>query len=158
MSHPPIRLDMADVIAKWDRAQEHLKTLNNAVRSFFDDDPYTIATEPDHEQRCHVVRLVNPGSVPMRAWSVLIGDCVHNLRCTLDYIAWQLAGSDLNDRATQFPVCDTPHRFNSFAGRRLTRLSSSAMTFLECLQPYQGRNENRPIWAIDTIEKLDIAR
>jgi len=45
--------------------------------------------------------------------SLMIGDCVHNMRAALDYIAWELAGYDIKETTTMFPICGTADEFNT---------------------------------------------
>src|SRR5690349_9702856 len=37
-------------------------------------------------------------------WGVLIGDRVHNLRTSLDHVAWQAAGSSDAPSGTEYPI------------------------------------------------------
>jgi hypothetical protein len=150
-----VSVQMADVMAKRNRAQEHLQALDSAIDAFFEVKPYTTSVEPNQERGCHVVRLMDPTPIPQREWGVLIGDCVHNLRCTLDYIAWQLAGSNMADGSTVFPICGGPRQFRTRRKKRLTQLPESAVALIRCLQPYNTGNPFASSLAL--IENLDVA-
>ena len=52
-------------------------------------------------------RSHNAPDLPGEDWALRIGDCIHNLRAALDYIAWRLAGSRPTDTQTQFPIFNT---------------------------------------------------
>jgi len=103
---------------KLDRAYEHSKALEDEATGWIKAKPYGIVDEPDpettpdwvsarhHHRRFRVTR-VDP--VPDR-FSILIGDCVHNLRSALDHLALALARRHTPSmtadeiRGSEFPI------------------------------------------------------
>jgi hypothetical protein len=83
-------------------------------------------------------------------WGLLIGDCVHCARSTLDHLAYQLAilglGRDLADeeaRRVQFPLYENPEAFRGNRGR-ISDLRRDCQERIEQLQPYHSWDDT--IW------------
>ena len=69
---------------------------------------------------------------------VIVGDFLHNLRCVLDHLVWQLVelnGVKPGDH-NQFPIFDTPAAYNEKAGRYLRGVASDHRALIEGFQPY----------------------
>jgi hypothetical protein len=100
-------MTLDDCRAKLRRAKEHFQVIEGQIRSFLEPNPYRIVVERP-AQRQYVVRIANePPAIPAEDWALIIGDCVHNIRASLDYVAWQLAGARQSDTATMFPIFET---------------------------------------------------
>ncbi len=135
--------------AKWERARTHLASLRDEIRAFLEDHPYEIVPEPDHETVEYVFRVYGIEPTPPHLGPV-IGDVLHNLRCALDHLVYELAlvgvgqtfpaRSDLTDdeaRSCEFPICAAPEAFESRRGKiRLLRVGEQ--TRIEELQPYNS--------------------
>src|SRR5260370_40854892 len=72
--------------------------------------------------------------------SVLIGDCVHNLRSALDYLVLQLAGlegkSEDAETKTAFPICLNPESCKNATKKRIDQfISADALKAIEQYQP-----------------------
>lgn len=53
--------------------------------------------------------VVVPPFQPDAEWSVVIGDCIQNLRAALDHVAWSLTPVDIRTsfpKRPQFPIFD----------------------------------------------------
>ncbi|MGO8905512.1 MAG: hypothetical protein ACLQMH_07815 [Solirubrobacteraceae bacterium] len=94
----------------------HRQTLGAEIKNFLDRD--------DPEPPLHL--------------GVIVGDILHNLRCVLDHLVWQLV--ELNGRKpgehNQFPIFDTPKAYKEKAGRYLRGVASEHKTLIETFQPY----------------------
>jgi hypothetical protein len=78
---------------KIERAKEHIQNFDSAKRIFLESNPYVVASRylPDFgEQGQTVYHLAKAVAIPERL-SLIAGDAIHNLRCALDYLAYQLA-------------------------------------------------------------------
>lgn len=142
--------------AKIRRAREHFDVLESKINAFLNPNPYRVAV--DHTvPNLYVVRIDNePPELPFEEWGLLIGDCVHNLRCALDYIAWQLAGSDPGDRMTLFPIFETVYGWNRPKSKsRRAKLPLCAISMMQAMQPYQAKNP--PKTALNGLRLLDDA-
>ena len=141
--------------AKVGWAQHHLDTFKGHVETFLKGHQYLAIGEPDAERGCYVARLKNPPPIPATEWALMIGDCVHNTRAALDFLAWELAGADPEDRETYFPICLTRESFRSTGERRIAALHEEARTLIEQIQPYHTSDPPKHgLWA---LHQLDIA-
>src|SRR5688500_2689164 len=84
---------------KLDRAREHLDSFEVEIGAWLITEPYGIVDEPDPEPppqpvpdgyRPRRFRIVRSAGVPARL-SLLIRDCLFNLRAALDHLAFALA-------------------------------------------------------------------
>src|SRR5205823_3252080 len=126
-------------MAKVERAHRHYQTLKEQVDAFFAGNPYLVTIEPDADARCYSARLTDAPPIPGIEWALLVGDCVHNARSALDYLAWELAGADPRDRQTQFPVFLTADGYRKRGRMRVSKIASkTARALFEALQPYNA--------------------
>jgi len=94
-------------LAKIERAQSQIVTLQESVQGFFRDHLYEIGVaEYNPQANHHSLRVKSgPEEFPIE-WSLLIGEVAHNLRSALDGIVYQLVRA--NNRwpsfNTQFPI------------------------------------------------------
>ena len=144
------------VIEKRNWAEHHLDLIKKSIGEFIDSDPCPIITEGYPERGIYNARLIYPKKLPFRMISLMIGDCVHNMRSSLDYIAWELAGYDITDTTTMFPIFETAAEFKEKGIRRIKKLPSDAQTAIERLQPYNTRYGGDCL-ALKAIHNLDIA-
>jgi hypothetical protein len=74
---------------------------------------------------------------------VIVGDFLHNLRCVLDHLVWQLV--ELNGgqpgEHNQFPIFDTPEAYRKKAGRFLSGVAPIHKAIIERFQPYHLDSE-----------------
>lgn len=99
-------MDVTGARLKVKRAQHHLGDLQQQVADWLVSTP-----EPQFMQEVldgghtHVVRLVDAPQTPI-AWSLILGDALHNLRSALDLLTWQavIAGGGTPGSKTGFPV------------------------------------------------------
>lgn len=103
---------LSGVRVKIDRAKKHLAEFDAQVRLIEAACREAIVWERDERKSQHVFRIDH---VPTLApdMSAIIGDAVHNLRVSLDYLAWQLVkatgGSPrTGPRGTAFPILTVP--------------------------------------------------
>jgi hypothetical protein len=136
---------------KYRRGKEHFKSFELKISDFLREKPYALAHEYNRERSGHlfIFKILRP--LP-RGWSLDIGECLHALRSALDYLAWRLAGSDLSDRETQFPIFLTEGGFDKSGRRRWCRMHSGAVAELRESQPYRRENSQRSIlWTLQEL-------
>src|SRR5689334_19926794 len=94
--------------AKLDRAAELIPVIRDAINDYYAAEPYVCRTE--HLRDEHRIELVvvevEPPSLRL---GVLLGEFIHNLRCSLDHLVWQLAltRTDKPSGDLMFPICET---------------------------------------------------
>jgi len=103
---------------KMRRADEHFEALQNSMHDFMRRDPYEVIQDFDSEANQYVVRVKVRERPPIE-WSPIIGDIIHNIRSSLDHLAWQLVKRNAEEPIpgkTQFPIFSKdPFDRNAFA-------------------------------------------
>jgi hypothetical protein len=135
------------------RGIEHLEALNSEIAEFLESKSYSVVREYDVKQSKHLLKFAINTPIPQVRWAMIIGDCVHNARSALDYLAWRLAGSDLADRNTMFPIFLTEQGFNARGLPRIGKLTHEAIAEVRSFQPYT--RPNRQESALWTLQELD---
>jgi hypothetical protein len=82
-------------------------------------------------------QLVMREPIPI-TFSLLIGDCLQNLRTALDYLVWELvlSGNGAPGPRNQWPICKTKGAFGKDRGHALHGVPEAAIIEIERLQPY----------------------
>lgn len=137
------------------RAEVHLDTVAKQIAAFLASNPYSVFKEHNSEQGKCFFRLKILRDIDQINWSLIAGDCVHNARSALDYIAWRLAGSDLNDRRTIFPIYIDETIFRN-AFWKVGRMHKDALAEIAKLQPYTRRNPKLELlWFLQELDARD---
>src|SRR5260221_11710566 len=86
-------------------AREHLDHLESAVSTHQVLKLDALARQFDAQNRCYIFRYQLPG-LPTWRVALQVGDVVHNLRASLDHLAWRLARLTVKVPSTRvaFPV------------------------------------------------------
>jgi hypothetical protein len=91
--------------------------------------------------------------------SAKLGDCLHNFRCVLDHLVWELSVAESGDPPPQrrrigFPVFDDSA---AYSGQGLHAVSDPARAVIEGLQPYHaGANaRHHPLWVLCELSNID---
>jgi hypothetical protein len=141
---------------KLERAKEHCRAVNSEIRRFLDSKPYSLIPEYNAETATYFFKLKITEPIPQAQWALIIGDCVHNARSSLDYIAWKLAGSELTDWNTLFPICKTLPEFNKSVNRRLSRIHQEALIEIQKCQPCtKPHPETEHLWFLQELDARD---
>jgi hypothetical protein len=131
---------------KLDRADEHLKTLDEAVKAFRESKPYRTITKKDPQTGDYIVRLQSLRRPP-DTLSPLIGDILFNLRSSLDHVVYALAvlnGATISQReASEYPVFPDAAKFASAAPGKIGALRSEAQAIIERSQPYNAPDPSK---------------
>jgi len=78
------------IYAKLDRADEHVKALHTKTSAALESADNGVRIDPN-PQPGEVSLLARVNLVPDIRWSVIIGECVYQLRSALDHLAHQLS-------------------------------------------------------------------
>jgi hypothetical protein len=72
---------------------------------------------------------------PPPEWAPVLGDCLNNLRSSLDHLAWGLAGE--RGKKTAFPLFSKPDGYDSITARNHLRyVRKDAHALIKSLQPH----------------------
>ncbi len=138
-------MDHLDAIhLKLDRADHHLKILNVGLREFTEGTANRIPGQFNPESKEYVFYTPEASFLRLnREWAPVMGDVIHNLYATLDYIACALFRSNpLNTRdcttATAFPVFPSEREYIAGAKKKISGIVPAAQAVIESLQPFAG--------------------
>jgi len=160
MVHP-----LNGIRAKMQRADEQIKNLNAEVSDWLEKNRHLYRTihEPDYDARQAILRVTGP-SPPLR-FSVIAGEIVHHLRSCLDHLVYQLVIANSGppdgklERVLQFPICDTPKKFEVAVVKRgqIKGVSDAAAAEIERRQPYHNKVDIRlhPLWLLRELDDAD---
>jgi hypothetical protein len=150
---------MTGVQLKVGRALEHLLALDEAIARYLDGDPMDIVREIDDRFPGRVVLSLRLSDRPPVTLSTVIGDCVQNLRSSLDHLAARLVESssgavEQGPGGTQFPILlkrpavGTP----TIKGG----VVSGALALVDSVQPYRRRDaDNHPLAVLSRLSNMD---
>lgn len=152
-------------IAKFQRAGEQIKSLNDSMAATFKSYSYrVVVAERDRDPSYRVLRLrTEQNRLPIE-WSAIIGEITHDLPSALDLLAYQLVllNSPSNDvlRRVSFPVyLYGPRSKQSQRWRKGTGayFKGKHRAIIRRLQPYHRRNGQRlsPLWLLHELNNAD---
>jgi hypothetical protein len=142
---------------KLDRAEEHLHALDDEILAYLDSQPFKIVVNVQPSDPSTVLIEFHVTTQPPERLSVILGDCIHNLRSSLDHIACDLvtkAGGSCDH--TQFPIADSMLDKNANPKQPLTvgaAIDPQALAFIDALQPYH-RGQDAPSHPLAIVRDL----
>jgi hypothetical protein len=149
---------LALVRLKIERADEHIADLQAKIRSFFDSNPYKIATkrDPNTRQLIYYVDSVEP--VPV-AFTTITGDILNNLRSALDHLAQQLylvgtGGTKGYRDQTSFLIAESAKKFKAGLLGKVEGMRQDAIDAICALEPYKG-GKGADLWAFHRLNNID---
>lgn len=143
--------------AKVNRAREHIDALSRLVAAFRASEPYSLAPEQTQKpgRLAYRLRFLKPIPVVI---GTTVGDVLHNLRAALENLAFEMASrgqdgplSPSQERASTFPICETPQAFDAFVermGRRGLSYDARARAAFRSVQPFAQ---------LEQMHELDVA-
>ncbi|MGA6970040.1 MAG: hypothetical protein WBY93_00300 [Candidatus Binatus sp.] len=153
-------------VEKLERANQHLNSLESDIHRWLESKPYTMLYEPDLNTGENIISI--DAGKPPETISPTIGDCVHNLRSSLDHLVYSLAiknRSGLTDEEaaeTSFPIFKMRDSRVSDGlsprGRgRIKYLSIEAQTIIKGLQPFHAGKDATLhwLWILEKLNNID---
>jgi hypothetical protein len=141
-------------------AERHLEGLEAAIRAYTKKNPTVVVTQYDSETG-EMVASLRVRNLPETAdWTFRIGDAVHALRVSLDYLAFGIVTSrphTLKIEKVAFPICNDPSKYPGLEGRRIGKeLPAEIRAVIESFQPYNRQHspEPEPLLSLDTLENI----
>lgn len=149
------------ILAKLDRADEHLRALNDEIPRFLETEPFETRAFLDVERRRYSVRL-HVRQQPSPRWATIAGDFVQNARAALDHVVWALvlANGRQPGRKNQFPIFDHSPRNTRQRERwdsALAGVSDEARKRIAMAQPYQRDDDpsNHLLYGLREMSNTD---
>jgi len=90
---------------KIERANHHMADIEGQFAAFIASKPHRFVIERDDNTGTMSMRIELGKQLP-GTFALIIGDAIHNLRCALDHVAWELAdiGKGAKNRRTKFVI------------------------------------------------------
>ncbi len=155
------RPSLDGVVAKVDRAREHIKVLDDQLGASLpyqlDSDVIGMEHDPDEGQIIVTWEGISPDTRP---WSIALGEVLYQLRSALDHLAWQLvlANGNRPNTDTAFPIYEREAAFEDGSLRKMRGISSEARAVIKALQPFSmwPSNPTDTIpWALHRLCNID---
>ena len=146
---------MQAVNSKFDWARHHFELYHAELTKYMQVNPCKFVPKPnvstDENGRSWVmgtfeVKIPIPEQLPL-----IVGDCLGNLRSTLDYLVWELvlANGKKPTPGNAFPIAHTLKSYTEEIDRgRLKGVDSGAVALIEKLQPFHVANPDCSLLAV----------
>lgn len=146
---------------KLQRAREHLHHLDTLTAAYFAGRPYAAFREyDDYAPERSVLSGISFTREPSPDLALVFADAIHNLRATLDYIAYELVVSDGRQptRRTQFPIYLSRAAWDADAtaiGKG--NIPAAPLALIEAMQPYQDGEggTDAPLWQLHQLSNIE---
>ncbi len=155
------------VYAKLDRARVHARELEQRIECLIDPDKYRFVPQPNGEP-CEKVFRIDDLPVVGQDLSAILGDCILNIRSSLDHLAWQLAKRDGWDacpvdepQKIKFPIYHSDRdKHGKHKPARIYGVRDPAVKdAVEVIQPYKrqvlGEAKRDPLWILNELCNID---
>jgi hypothetical protein len=143
------------------RAQEHLDTLKLEIDRYLKSKKYLVTPIQNESGDWGVEHEITANPDPR--FSAIIGDCLHNARCALDYIMWEVAGTfaqrvlvapPQGTDKPYFPIYDNPAGFKkSIPALSKYKIPDPVIAEFEAVQAYKAGYE--ALWLLHTLVNVD---
>ena len=146
------------------RSWSQLHSLKPEIIAFIESDPYKprIKLYREAEQLAIWVDVQREAD-PM--WSVRIGEIIHNFRCCLDYLVYNLhiwENPKVQPPRVQFPIFMSPDRFKREGiGKFVPGIRKSFDGMFRAVQPFStddggtGEGQKSPLWQLYELSNAD---
>ena len=135
----------------------HLTKLRQAIDAYRYDGSFHVEQARRDETNAidFTLRISEPP--PIDEWSLILGDCVHNMRAALDQLAWQLDSAPVTGPGgTAFPIYTKKPK--SWPMPTVARMPAAAQAIIEGLQPCNEPTPDRIArHPLATLHALDIS-
>jgi hypothetical protein len=163
LPNAPVKLQSAKAKVLW--AQEHLRRGAEVIKTYIRHECRALPQIDSDPRWTNVVAHLPEPPIDIAAY---LGDAVHNLRCALDHIVYEVVSRNPDrpdgtpNRQTMFPICDSAEGFQDQVKRRnrLVGMPESAIALVREFQPYHRRDKApdhtlSTLWILDQLENID---
>lgn len=146
-------VDYSGVLAKLERAKTHADEFAYLAASFLRRHPYRVLQKLDFEEEQFgfdvTLKEALPSTLP-----VALGDAVHNLRSTLDYlISANAHANGKTFRDTKFLIARDSASFEARVHDSLRKAGPTVIEVCRALRPYPGGNNT--LWELHELDLRD---
>jgi hypothetical protein len=145
-------LDPKSVYGKLSSAEEHFKLVDAEISAWMKGCTYSFAFRHNADFTRHAVVLSRTDPEPdLLRWTLILGDCINNLRSSLDHLIYAVAKHETRNDPTcdieklAFIIVDKPELFmNKDNRKRLEGLSQEVIDAVRSCQPFIRRHPVLP--------------
>lgn len=126
------------ILVKYEWSEEHVNKFKSAVAEFWKSNECSVRREDDLERGEATFYVNSVPSVPDHI-SLILGDAIHNLRSTLDHLAWAvvMACGGTVDEHAYFPIANAAKDFESVLCSRIKCPGHYCLEEFRRIQPYR---------------------
>jgi len=150
---------MESVDAKMIRAHEHLETLEKEISEYLSTIKPTIVLKTAPKEPWPWLVMWVTDYIPPIRLSVLLGDCVHNMRSALDNLICGLARTvdpSCACKGTAFPYSENEKAFDANMKRDLAGVPIDAQKIIKQLQPWCDTSPSpNPLLMLNKLSNID---
>jgi hypothetical protein len=132
-----------NINSKFNWARQHFQILNAEIAEYLKINPCKFVSKgkvsEDENGRRWISGTFEAIEPIPEALPLIIGDCLQNLRSTLDFLVWELVGANgkVPTIRNAFPVAHTVDSYEKeIKGNRLKDVDPAAIDIIQSLQPY----------------------
>ena len=143
------QIDLSGVHLKLDWSRQHFNAVDDEIRTWLKDQPQSIFHDHNDDFTEHYARVRFAGGMPdFRRWSLMIGDCVTNLRDALDHLVFAIASDPAGpcrDKAhvAAFVIANRPEDFRD-SKNRIASVPEIIKNAIADFQPYRRPHKKFP--------------
>jgi hypothetical protein len=144
---------------KFDRALQHLDDLTGMFKEFVEGQHEAIGIASNPEAGVYRIDLGDIEGPPI-GMSLVIGDCVQNLRASLDHIIWHITPDQEkaeHPKRPEFPICANADDYMNRGARAVETLPSALKALVESKQPYNthANPTESPLLWLNELSNID---
>lgn len=141
---------LGSVRQKIDHAKSHFELVKFEMNGYLNTHPgeFVPNANGDPNQPTFVLKPKSP--IPEKI-GLIVGDCLQNLRSSLDYLIWELVlkAGNIPGKKNMFPITLTASAFqDAKRAHRLQGVNSTAAALIDALQPYHDGKPSETYLAI----------
>ncbi len=139
-------MDLTSVNRKLQWARHHFDLVDREINAWLNTKPYSFTHEQNREHTKHWFRASVGGNHDFQRWGLMIGDCLTNLRDTLDHLIYSIACLSTSPHPSRresaaFIIRGCP---DDFARDSKSRLASVPGPVLDAVLNFQPFNRPHP--------------
>lgn len=139
---------------KIERADEHIRELETAIKRFHESNPYEIVREVNAKTG-DLEYWVRLRALPPARLASITGDAIHNLRSALDLLWCQLveARGKTVAQSDTFVISASRNKFEAAFKGVKQRIPGPARATIDALKPYDGGHDG--LWRLHQLDVID---
>ena len=140
-------------------AQGHMLALRSRVQVWVATQPVGIDVKIHDDRLGASWKLTVRAEPPLNEWSLLVGDCVHQLRSALDACIWDLVTASgvtpKNPQRIQFPIGYDAAKWPDVVNDRLAGLPDDITERVRSVQPFNREEAERQNDGLVILQRLN---